>query len=450
MTTCICGSTFTGTSCPTCAITRAVDQAREENSANASQLENLIWNARIEAQDNMAKITARQEHAIANAGELQAKPKAERAQELYAAEMYEEASAEALAAIELDRGNIRAFEIATLALEGEGKHEESLRYLQSQVKLLRLASHEGAKAEFGRLLGATSTNPALQDEVMAIIYDRLSRWTYDDALMQVFDTVRERRNAADAERFVREVIQSLVQSGIEWSPGVYDFIRRKLYDFAEDFARAFLNRKATLSRHIDLMEVGYHRSEEQQIPTEELREFIARFPWEERKGLLQDLAQIEKRGEWKICQPIFEAARAEILRTYRGKWLPKIEREMRERAERLSPEIGVKVSNVVGLAFLAFMLGIFGTEFVINFRAAMVGAGEPTVGGGRLVSTIVFVSVVIFLVMLWRYKKDLKTRRIRETQNIYNACREHEVAVSAILLARDVGSGMNSARNAEQ
>src|SRR6266508_5053973 len=143
-----------------------------ENEAKERHQEELI--AAMEAQREAQRAD------IANAWQLQAEAKAEKAHELYEAGMYEDARKLALEAVgengEGDPSNITGQMVAAWALSKLGRHPEAKKYYINQISLLRTSRWRGQPSVFLRVLRELPREHDLLSLFSSASEAALTRW----------------------------------------------------------------------------------------------------------------------------------------------------------------------------------------------------------------------------------------------------------------------------------
>lgn len=167
MATCtICGTIHGGWSCPTCSIKEDFEKQQEDLSdsiTESSEEQQSIMRESLEKQEEMferqreaieeaqekteyalQEASERHRETVSEAWKLQANTKANRAYELYEAEMYDEAIKLSLDAISQDPGNIRGYRLAGWSFKEIGQNTKARDMLKKQISLLRTNQYIGS------------------------------------------------------------------------------------------------------------------------------------------------------------------------------------------------------------------------------------------------------------------------------------------------------------------
>ena len=145
-----CGTIHDGWSCPICSVKEKIEEStKEQQQAIEESLEeegrmleeqseaigSAILAAQMEMEYALKETAAKHQKTTSEAWKLQSEAKADRAYELYKANLYEEATKLCFGAISQDPGNIRAYRFAAWSFEKLGQHKKAIELLKKQINL---------------------------------------------------------------------------------------------------------------------------------------------------------------------------------------------------------------------------------------------------------------------------------------------------------------------------
>lgn len=201
METCYkCGTTYHGSTCPGCAAAENNETLAREQQEHAERLaaehaelaerlaarqEAAVQEAALRMEQASEEAARENRRTVSEAWKLQANAKADRAFELYEAQMYDEAVVLAQQAIEQDPGNLKAYTAASWGLIAKGSPEAARPFLQTSIGLLGTSDYRlRAEAFLSVLSGIPAQDAELHASFSQTFRSAVSAWPHTDSKLR--------------------------------------------------------------------------------------------------------------------------------------------------------------------------------------------------------------------------------------------------------------------------
>lgn len=233
---------YSGSTCPTCTIEKAIkeqtESARrihEEESRQrdehmqavqdayreaAERAEEAAWEAEYAAREALAEqrriaetTVEKQRQNIAEAWKLQAQSKAGSAFKMYKAEMYEAAIDLAKEAIGAngDPSNIMAQQVIAWALLATGQTTEAKPYFLNQIKLLNTPDYADDPFTFDSVLEGLPDDKELLSAFSKVLHANASRWNDPSNEINLLTTLFSRNLISDTKHLAPVLVKNARQ-----------------------------------------------------------------------------------------------------------------------------------------------------------------------------------------------------------------------------------------------
>lgn len=194
-----CGTSYEGWKCPSCYAAERDARLREQADARITERmaeeQEATRRAYHESARRMERASAQaareHTHAIANSWKLEADAKADRAYDLYRAELYEDAIALARQAFQQDPGNLSAYKTAAWSLEKLGDSEGAKPLYVKQLALLDTPDYRESSMSFATVLAGLPYDKALLDKAKELLNRLLPTWDLDDDTHYLLQQISE-------------------------------------------------------------------------------------------------------------------------------------------------------------------------------------------------------------------------------------------------------------------
>jgi len=222
------------------AANRLAERIAEEQEATRRASEEAA--ERIE----MASATAARQHrdSIANSWRLEARAKAERAYELYQANLYSEANALARQAFQQDPGNLSAYKTASWSLEALGDHASAHSLYKKQLSLLATPDYRESAKAFGSVLAGL---PGKEESLLASSRDLFHRlahsWKLNDDVNYVLEQLIRKGWREEAALLV-ELLSTKLPSDLD--PLLVTLVKAGYLEETRQFARSAATQRPSI------------------------------------------------------------------------------------------------------------------------------------------------------------------------------------------------------------
>lgn len=186
--------------------TRRQADLEEDRARREEELADRIEASNLEAAYEMAAAAEEQKRNIANAPRLESQSTSERAWELYQVGLYEDALRTALKALNLDRGNMRACQIAAWALTKQGRNREATQYFQKQVALLNTPDYKNAPRWFRSVFLELPPDDAISRAFSNALRTNSKQWRGSNDSFELIDTLIDGKLFDDAKGLTQNLI----------------------------------------------------------------------------------------------------------------------------------------------------------------------------------------------------------------------------------------------------
>ncbi|GBD97747.1 MAG TPA: hypothetical protein ENG83_12450 [Nitrospirae bacterium] len=367
-----CGTIHDGWSCPICSVKEKVDKSTKEQQEAIEEsleeqgrmleeqreaIESSIEDARMEMEYALEEAASKHQKTTSEAWKLQAEAKADRAYELYKANLYEEATKLCFEAISQDPGNILPYRYAAWSFEKLGQDIKSRELLKKQINLLKMSGYQNS-----------------QGHALKVLRDILEMKNNGD-LMQSFLDASKKFNYLPADLLDELMGRSLYKSAVDL------YFRNISTDTLSISGSAY---GIELSNKSSIESVGLQG-------LEYLKGYLKEEPYTVRSNIFAAFKGVKESN--KFSENTINLIRKEILKRY-DEWKSEIKNEIailaanqaKEKANtKSSPTVIGWIVGIISALFVWSPIGsIFATSSNLNVSMALPGltmlAGSITTG----------------------------------------------------------------------
>jgi tetratricopeptide (TPR) repeat protein len=219
----VCGTSYTGWTCPRCAAREETERRErelrrherwqtEEHDRVLQEQERLAEEAAENAREaawRMEEAAAEQRDAVANAPFLQADAQADRAYDLYRAGLTTDALHHARQALHLDRAHLLAHKVAASCLAASGAHREAGRHYEALIALLRTSEYASDPSAHRGVIDWLPDDPQLLARAEETVLAHAPQWNnaIRTGCLDLLELLVTRQRYATASRLVNSLLQ---------------------------------------------------------------------------------------------------------------------------------------------------------------------------------------------------------------------------------------------------